>query len=128
MATTVYKKHGKTSSAKRYSGQKLKVNDGDCWSRRRIVSKQNTELLQQTVTANFNNIHLEVLASTKANHRELHKANILERVAISKTLITDTKKKQNAVMIIKRRASWKKPVEAVQVGVQKYNILQSVIL
>uniref|UniRef100_A0A672MR36 Uncharacterized protein n=1 Tax=Sinocyclocheilus grahami TaxID=75366 RepID=A0A672MR36_SINGR len=62
---TAYTKHGKTSSAKN-SGQKLKVN----------------------YSANLI-IHIEDSISTQNDHRELHKANIHMRAAITKTLIQD---------------------------------------
>ncbi len=69
---TVYTKYGKTSPVKKSS-----------WWKQRCPN--NTELLQ---TANLS-IHLEDPVSTKTDNQELHKANIHERAAIDKTLITD---------------------------------------
>uniref|UniRef100_A0A673KEU5 Uncharacterized protein n=1 Tax=Sinocyclocheilus rhinocerous TaxID=307959 RepID=A0A673KEU5_9TELE len=59
--------HGKTSLMKNNSGQKMKVNNRDFQTLRWIVSKQH-----------------------RTTARELHKANIHERAATAKTLITDT--------------------------------------
>uniref|UniRef100_A0A671MTF9 Uncharacterized protein n=1 Tax=Sinocyclocheilus anshuiensis TaxID=1608454 RepID=A0A671MTF9_9TELE len=79
MIMTAYTKHGKTSSAKKNSGQNLKVND----------------------RANLN-FHLEKPFSTKTDYAKLHKANIHERAASAKRLITD-----NNLMSAQRKCiSW----------------------
>jgi ribosomal protein L18 len=80
--------HGKTTSAKRNSGRKSTLTEGDRRTLRRIVSKNHRTIAAQ-VTAELN-IHLEVVVSTKTARHELHKSNIHSRAAIAKPLITES--------------------------------------
>jgi transposase len=80
--------HGKTTSAKRYSGRKSTLTERDRHTLRRIVSK-NHRITAAQVTAKLN-IHLDVPASTKTVRRELKKSSIHGGAATTKPLITDS--------------------------------------
>ena len=84
---TTYKHHGKTSSAKRNSGQNPKLSDRDHQSFKRIMSK-NHRTTAAKVTEELN-IHLEDPVSTKTVQRQLNKSNIHSRAASVKLLITE---------------------------------------
>jgi len=71
---TAYTKHGKTSSAKKNSGRKLKLTDRDRRTLTKIVSKQHKSTAAKVIAEL--NIHLKNPISTKTVRRELHKANI----------------------------------------------------
>jgi predicted transcriptional regulator len=59
---SVYTNHGKTTSVKRNSGRKLTLTERDCYTLRRIFSKNHRTILTQ-VTAELN--ILEDSVSTK---------------------------------------------------------------
>jgi hypothetical protein len=85
---SAYANHGKTTLAKRYSGQKSTLTERDRRTLRRIISKNHRTTAAQ-LTAELN-IHLEDCVSTKTVQRDLHKSNIHGRSAIAKPLITES--------------------------------------
>jgi len=91
-----YSNHGKTSSAKRNSGRKLKLSEGGHCTLKRTVSKdQRTAAAKPTAELS---IHLEDTVSTKRVRRELHKSNIHGTAAIAKPLITENAKRRKKMV------------------------------
>jgi hypothetical protein len=96
-------KHENTS-AKRNSGRKSALTEGDRRTLRRIVSKNHrTTAAQVTGLQNELNIRLEDPVSTKTVRRELHKFNIRATNVIAAPLITEI----NAQML-KRQCNYHK--------------------
>jgi hypothetical protein len=86
--TSAYTNHGKTTSAKRNSERKSTLTETDHHIFRKIVLKNYTTTAAK-VRAELN-IHLEDPVSTKTVSHGLHKSNIHERAAITKSLISES--------------------------------------
>ena len=85
---TVFKKEGKTSSAKQNSGRKRKLSERDRRALNRIV-RVDRKTTAPKITAELNE-HLQNPVSTKTVRRELHKAGFHGRAAIRKPLLSKT--------------------------------------
>jgi hypothetical protein len=83
---SAYTNHGKTTSAKRNSGQKSALTERDCHTMRRIFSKNHRTTVAQ-VTSELN---IEDPIHTKTVRHELHKSNICGRAAVAKPLNTES--------------------------------------
>jgi hypothetical protein len=96
---TLQEFHGKTTSAKRNSGRKSIMTEGEG------LFQKITEPLQHRRTAAKLNIHLEDPVSTKNVRHELHKFSNHGRAAIAKSLITgrNAQMRKSGVMTIKPR-------------------------